>query len=328
MSLIALAKDPKIHAKCLTFGAAASTLIVCSRRQKSLSRIQQIKDECAVVEPTVTDINADESVVSTVVKSNSEEVNVTDESDIPKSVTELILKRPIQPLELEIAKQFITHETNIFNNLNESQKEEHWTLVLDFIKDKKCMEMAMEKMQAISDGQIFATDFGDSLASSSDSSNKALNPFAMSKWDELRQRFKCCICLDVLAAPLVTSCTHNYCGYCLQECMAKCDATEAITYNCPECREPFDNTTYERTLDDEIRRQVDSIVSFTDEELKAKEDWEVRRTKFLSDYNKSQPTSKTKSSDLLDFNEKKYVIVSALAVFVLVLVYNYRLRKS
>lgn len=83
----------------------------------------------------------------------------------------------------------------------------------------------------------------------------ALNP-----WSVLRSKYTCEMCHDVLAAPVVLPCTHNYCGMCLHDMFASCQSNEVeVAHQCRVCgcdQIKLDHAIYERTLDLTIEAEV------------------------------------------------------------------------
>jgi hypothetical protein len=56
-------------------------------------------------------------------------------------------------------------------------------------------------------------------------------------WNSLVENDSCSICNDLLAVPVVTSCSHEYCGICLHR-FAKSNY-DIYPMDCPLCREPI-----------------------------------------------------------------------------------------
>ena len=103
-------------------------------------------------------------------------------------------------------------------------------------------------------------------------------------WDEITSRFKCGICIDVLAAPVILSCSHNFCGDCLQTHLCHSEVyTDEITSLCPECRTEFNPSQiiFERALDELIQSEVESFKKSSPFSESAAE-WEIRRANYLN----------------------------------------------
>jgi hypothetical protein len=97
-------------------------------------------------------------------------------------------------------------------------------------------------------------------------------------WDSLLLGHKCSICQDVLAAPVIINCTHNFCGLCL-ESYTRCAPSDQgkVTHFCPECRVEIETRgIYERTLDDAIAKKVEKI-SYCEQST----DWKNRRNEYF-----------------------------------------------
>eukprot|EP01031_Cornospumella_fuschlensis_P039608 gene39608-48219_t len=102
-----------------------------------------------------------------------------------------------------------------------------------------------------------------------------LNP-----WNELKVNYPCDMCHDVLAAPVVLPCTHNFCGLCVHEMFTKCQSADIeVAHQCPVCGcESFkqEHAIYERTLDETIEREVRVLP-----ECAEKREWQRRRHAYL-----------------------------------------------
>ena len=168
----------------------------------------------------------------------------------------------------------------------------------------------------------------------------------LSRWEDLCESYQCGICLDLLAAPKLTDCTHSFCGMCVhryfdsvggalsneeqvqletetvnaaeqlsnvgslmasiaaatmqREFSATRDSAvhvphpdcshDDVVVTCPTCRDVVSTCTYERVLDRDLAKLVDSI-SFGEEWHSASEeermqvqalqdDWHARRRQY------------------------------------------------
>lgn len=97
-------------------------------------------------------------------------------------------------------------------------------------------------------------------------------------WDDARRKFTCLICLEVLAAPTILPCSHNFCSDCIQQHVAKCVSVDVtVVHQCPHCRAPFESVTFEPMLDEMICQEVGSLTALSEDEQVSKSDWEQRR---------------------------------------------------
>ena len=86
-------------------------------------------------------------------------------------------------------------------------------------------------------------------------------------WEDLRSKYECCICLDVLACPVVASCEHTFCGACITSHFDSCTVEEEfsssyeIIHSCPMCREEIEHTIFERAFHRDIAEQIECLKS-------------------------------------------------------------------
>jgi hypothetical protein len=101
-------------------------------------------------------------------------------------------------------------------------------------------------------------------------------------WEQLKDKYPCVICQDVLAAPVVLNCTHSFCGACcsdLMESIAPADssAAEHVSHRCPSCKTEIESLTFERNLDENLLLLVKAVP-----DCEAKVMWMERRAAYLS----------------------------------------------
>ena len=90
-------------------------------------------------------------------------------------------------------------------------------------------------------------------------------------WKSIKSQYKCGICDDVLASPVLCHCLHSFCGQCLLE----------LTHNgsdsfCPECTKPIGKSNlYERNLALKIERLV-----LEADDCQSKAEWHIRNNKY------------------------------------------------
>lgn len=108
----------------------------------------------------------------------------------------------------------------------------------------------------------------------------------LAKWDELVDNYRCLVCQDVLAAPVLTPCSHSFCFHCVIEKANSCvvidespvkPSTAEIVQECSTCRQEFatKDARFERHLHSRI---MEEVITFP-ESLRA--DWEMRRQTYL-----------------------------------------------
>lgn len=131
-------------------------------------------------------------------------------------------------------------------------------------------------------------------------------------WSELASQHNCVICMDVLAAPVITNCGHSYCGECLATHMESCaplaDDVE-VAHTCPTCRAEITSVTYERGYDTSIAASVERATPCA-----AKDDYHVRRDAYMKRRQKEPACIEG------DYDEAGVMFVMGLAVAVLALI--------
>jgi hypothetical protein len=93
------------------------------------------------------------------------------------------------------------------------------------------------------------------------------------EWEGLCGRFQCCLCMDVLAAPIVLNCrcNYSYCAECLGRHLAALQPETPLSHlglglgakaaYCPHCREEFSGSgAFVRQLDCVITEEVDGLM--------------------------------------------------------------------
>ncbi|KAJ1388328.1 hypothetical protein B484DRAFT_409658 [Ochromonadaceae sp. CCMP2298] len=102
-------------------------------------------------------------------------------------------------------------------------------------------------------------------------------------WEQLKQKYPCVICQDVLAGPVVLNCSHSFCGACCSDMIAavapadSC-AVEHVSHRCPSCKTEIESVTFERMLDANLLRMVEALP-----DCEAKIYWKLRRAAQLAD---------------------------------------------
>lgn len=81
-------------------------------------------------------------------------------------------------------------------------------------------------------------------------------------WDSLCLSHGCSICHDVLACPVVTNCSHTFCGACLDAQMTKvCEndaSSPSVAHHCPTCKKEIGSPIFERMLHRDICGKIAS----------------------------------------------------------------------
>jgi hypothetical protein len=111
------------------------------------------------------------------------------------------------------------------------------------------------------------------------STEKLPDPSVIEDWNCLVSEHQCCICMDLLAAPVIIDCSHNFCGECLHQYLRvpRGEDEKDVTHFCPTCRVEIDsNAIYERGLDDAIVSKVNSFAGVEGSEAMVLE-WRQRR---------------------------------------------------
>lgn len=128
------------------------------------------------------------------------------------------------------------------------------------------------------------------------------------QWDELVAYHQCMICKDLLAAPVITGCSHSFCGMCLTNHMESIYSKDIeVIHPCPVCDEHIVNETYEAILDEAIARDVHRIPSCT-----AKQNWIRRR----NDYHLEKKRANKRVNHELDLAIQCAIPVVAFLVIV------------
>jgi Zinc finger, C3HC4 type (RING finger) len=125
----------------------------------------------------------------------------------------------------------------------------------------------------------------DSVADSQQSSKKDFLPVSQQLlWEDLSGDHSCMICREMLAAPLITNCSHSFCGVCLSDHVDKVTSIDIdVVRPCPVCADPISFTTYERVLDENIAKKAATIDGGF---LKVR--WQDRRRQYLKSLKRSQ----------------------------------------
>lgn len=133
------------------------------------------------------------------------------------------------------------------------------------------------------------------------------------EWEKLVEQWRCPLCQDLFAAPVLTQCTHTFCGACLHNYLKKKEAD--CCDDCPMCHKSVGLPIFERSFDDCICKEVDKIP-----DIPPKEEWKQRRNQyFAEEHNKANPV-------ILDESIPQYIFY--LVGLVIVIMAGVRLHHS
>ena len=123
-------------------------------------------------------------------------------------------------------------------------------------------KMQEELMSLASDSgtEISISDI-ETVTESSTRTRKDFLPISQQhQWDDLARDHTCLICKELLAAPVITNCSHSFCGVCLADHIGSISSIDIdVVHSCPSCRDPISFTTYERVLDENIAKKVGKL---------------------------------------------------------------------
>ena len=165
---------------------------------------------------------------------------------------------------------------------NPEVMDEMITAVRKMKPDK--MQEDLISLASDSETEVSMSDI-ESVADSQQSSKKDFLPVSQQLlWEDLSGDHSCMICREMLAAPLITNCSHSFCGVCLSEHVDKITSIDIdVVHPCPVCSDPISFTTYERVLDENIAKKAATINGGF---LKVR--WQDRRRQYLKSLKRSQ----------------------------------------
>lgn len=114
-----------------------------------------------------------------------------------------------------------------------------------------------------------------------------------SAWAAMEDKYGCAICHDILAAPVILPCSHDFCSECIEahtNSICACSLDIDVVRSCPCCRASYDsNPIYERTLDVDIYDQVKhmDVRSLSQPERVARSEWLHKRAVSLAKIKKT-----------------------------------------
>lgn len=147
---------------------------------------------------------------------------------------------------------------------------------------------------------------------------------SVTTYEDLKKEFLCAICQDLLAAPVVTSCSHTFCGDCYNQLKMRVVPDRAnevdVCPTCPVDRHLIRSATYVRVLDDSICRSVSKLPQNA-----TVAEWRRRRREYLD--------SLKSSSSVMDdiyrtFQDDIRIPIAVLSIVVIMLICVSRANRS
>jgi hypothetical protein len=111
-----------------------------------------------------------------------------------------------------------------------------------------------------------------------------------SEWSLLEVKYGCAICHDILAAPCILPCSHDFCSSCVEAMHSSASSLDVdVVRSCPCCRAEYLNVIYERTLDVDIFEQVSrmDVSQLSTAEANMRIEWLNRRKRSLKKIKKT-----------------------------------------
>ena len=131
------------------------------------------------------------------------------------------------------------------------------------------------------------------------------------QWDDLARDHTCLLCKELLSSPVVTNCSHSFCGACLADHMESISSSDIdVVHSCPTCSDPILFSTYERVLDDNIAKKVRKLSRCC---MSIR--WQDRRIKSM----KNSPKKETKTFNL-DTDKAIQIAIPIVAVVLVMLI--------
>jgi hypothetical protein len=139
------------------------------------------------------------------------------------------------------------------------------------------------------------------------------------QWAQLIGSHKCCLCLDLLAAPCILNCGHSFCGECITSHSSRVSVEDhdglVVSPTCPMCRTVITTQpTFERVLDEDIEQKVKAFPDCSE-----KRDWCFRRETFKLKLMLEEKQKKSKKSQAaldLDIDTETWAMTIAVVVII------------
>jgi hypothetical protein len=144
----------------------------------------------------------------------------------------------------------------------------------------------------------------------------------VSDWTAMEDKYSCAICHDVMAAPVILPCSHDFCAGCVEDMNNAVHAHSLdveVVRTCPCCRAEYTHAIYQRTLDADIHEQVlkmdEKALSTSERSLRA--EWLKRRKQSLK---KIKKTLEQRESELRTEIEADELIEDAADITLVIIV--------
>ena len=159
--------------------------------------------------------------------------------------------------------------------------------IMNEILKSEPSKMQEELMSIASDSgtETSLLDIDTVTEKSSERSRKNFLPISQQhQWDDLARDHTCLLCKELLSAPVITNCSHSFCGICLADHIASISSSDIdVVHSCPTCRDPILFTTYKRVLDENISKKVGKLSRCC-----MSMRWQDRRIKHMKDSRKKK----------------------------------------
>lgn len=176
------------------------------------------------------------------------------------------------------------------------------------------MNRLYEAAHAVLSDPMLSNNFALELAASSQGGNKV--PI-FEPWQELKDKYRCVICQDVLACPTILGpCSHTFCFECLDGYLKSCVSLHPgvdVEKRCPMCRTEITHQTFESLL----HRDIEVAVSSIPDEEDRKTEWVDRCKKY---FEMRKELSKDTPSRPHNSTEFKIAMAIAFAALVFIIV--------
>jgi hypothetical protein len=177
------------------------------------------------------------------------------------------------------------------------------------------MNRLYEAARAVLSDPMLSNNFVLQLAASSQGNEvPTLEP-----WQELKDKYRCVICQDVLACPTILGpCSHTFCFECIDDYITSCVSLHPgvdVDKRCPTCRTEITHQTFEALLHRDIEVAVSSI---PDEEVR-KTEWVDRCKKYFEMKKKLSKDTASRSQASEHSTEIKIAMAIAFAAFVFII---------
>ena len=134
-------------------------------------------------------------------------------------------------------------------------------------------------------------------------------------YDELKNQYMCTICQDLTAAPVLTNCSHTFCGHCLQQQAYSCMSSDIeVVQNCSICRKEIKHYNLEKLLDENLQLLVNGISG----DIERVEEWFYRRSQYFRTIQTEMPELDGTYDETLSEKIVISILVISAAAFMLI----------